>query len=290
MSIIVKNLSKTFVEGNKALDDISIEFKKNQITGLIGFNGSGKTTTFNILSQFIEKYEGEVSFDGKPLDREILKTISYLSAGAEPKNPDKAISHLLYIARLHKLKKKDVMPKIEKLAKELDFTEFINTPIKKLSKGNQQKIKIISSLLNPNLKYMFLDEPFDGLDPIMVKKAAKLFTSLKGVTTLITSHRMEIVQEMCVEFFVLFNGVLIDARRTDDKTVRVSINKEIAVAKIKELKYVQSVKKLKDETIVIIDGMEDFKKLNKVLIKMPAFKYIGMKEKNVASAVFEGYQ
>ncbi len=290
MSIVIKNLSKTFEDGNKALDDVSIEFKKGQITGLIGFNGSGKTTTFNILSRFLEKYEGQVSFDGKPLDREILRSISYLSAGAEPKNPDKVMSHLLYVARLHKLKKADVMPKINKMAKALEFEGFLNSPIKKLSKGNQQKIKIISSLLNPNMKYLFLDEPFDGLDPIMVKKAVKLFTVLKDVTILITSHRMEVVQEMCVEFYVLMNGILIDARRTDDKTIRVAVNKELPIAEIKKLKYVVSAKKDNNETIIILDEIKNFKELNKKVLAMQKFEYIGIKEKNIASSVFEGYQ
>jgi len=290
MSIVIKNLSKTFEDGNKALDDVSIEFKKGQITGLIGFNGSGKTTTFNILSRFLEKYEGQVSFDGKPLDREILRSISYLSAGAEPKNPDKVMSHLLYVARLHKLKKADVMPKINKMAKALEFEGFLNSPIKKLSKGNQQKIKIISSLLNPNMKYLFLDEPFDGLDPIMVKKVVKLFTVLKDVTILITSHRMEVVQEMCVEFYVLMNGILIDARRTDDKTIRVAVNKELPIAEIKKLKYVVSAKKDNNETIIILDEIKNFKALNKKVLAMQKFEYIGIKEKNIASSVFEGYQ
>ena len=236
-------MSKTFKDGTQALKDVTMTFKKNQITGLIGFNGSGKTTTFNILSNFIEQYEGEVTIGGEKIDKKRLKTFSYLAAGAEPKNPMKVISHLRSMAFIYGISKKEADMVIQPLAEEMEFTEMLNKPIKSLSKGNQQKIKVIGALLNPELEYLFLDEPFDGLDPMMVETIKEIFMRLKNVTILITSHRMDVIQTMCKEFYVLKNGVLTDFKKTENKTVFIECNKEISLVEVKKMKCVISAKK-----------------------------------------------
>ena len=289
MSIRIENLSKVFPDGKKALDNVSITFKKNKITGLIGFNGSGKTTTFNVLTNFIEKHGGNVTINDQPITREILTKFSYLAAGAEPKNPTKVRSHLRSIAFLYEVKKEDADKKIDSLAKRMDFTEFINKPIKSLSKGNQQKIKVISALLNPKMEYLLLDEPFDGLDPIMVEKIKAIFLELKGVTTILTSHRMDVVNAMCEEFFVLKEGILVDSRRTDDETIIIEVNKEVPVVEIKKLKTVMSVTTKNGKHTIIANDINAFKEINKKLIASPKYVYSSLKDKDVASSVFEGY-
>ncbi|MCK5945718.1 MAG: ABC transporter ATP-binding protein [Mycoplasmataceae bacterium] len=289
MKIVIKNLSKTFNDGTKALDNVSMSFKENKITGLIGFNGSGKTTTFNILSNFIEKYEGEVTIDGKEITRETLKTFSYLAAGAEPKNPIRVITHLYSISYMYGLKKKEADLIILPLAKEMDFTDLLKNPIKTLSKGNQQKIKIIAAMLNPNLKILLLDEPFDGLDPLMVNKIKKIFLRLKNVTIILTSHRMAVVQEMCSEFFVLKDGVLIDAKTMEDKTVLIEVNGEVPTVEIKKMKSVISISKKDGKTLIVVDEIKNFKPVNKKLMASPKYVFSSLKDKNLAEAVFDGY-
>ena len=288
MSIVIKNMSKTFKDGTQALKDITMTFKKNEITGLIGFNGSGKTTTFNILSNFIEKYEGDITIGGEKIDKAKLKTFSYLAAGAEPKNPMKVISHLHSIGYIYGLSKKEANLKIAPLAKEMGFTEMLTKQIKKLSKGNQQKIKVISALLNPELEYLFLDEPFDGLDPAMVETIKNIFLRLKDVTIIITSHRMDVVQSMCKEFFVLKDGILTDAKQTNDGTIIIEFNKEVPVSTINKMKCVLSTKVGKDKTTIVIDDIKNFKSVNMKLIASAKYVYSSIKEKNIAESVLKG--
>lgn len=289
MSIEIKNLSKIFPDGNQALKNVSISFQKNEITGLIGFNGSGKTTTFNIMANFIDKHEGDVLIDGRPIETKDMHKFSYLAAGAEPKNPIKVRTHLRSIAFLYKVKKHDADKIIDDLSKKMDFTDFVSQPIKSLSKGNQQKIKVISALLNPNMEYLFLDEPFDGLDPIMVNKVKEIFMALKNVTIILTSHRMDVVNSMCKEFFVLKEGKLIDSKRTDDPKIVIEVNIEVPTSEIKKMSGVVSVKQKDGKTIIVAKDIKLFKKINKKLITSPKYIYSSLRDKDVASSVFEGY-
>ena len=241
--IKIKNLNMSFDKKNKSLDNVSLEFKEGQITGLIGFNGSGKTTTFNIIADFLTKYTGSLEIDGVDFDKasenkklKIKQTISYLGASIPSRDSSKVISYLKQMGYIYGLNGMEVQKLANDLSTKMNFTQFLNKPIKSLSKGNQQKIKVISALLNPKLKYLILDEPFDGLDPVMVESIKNIYLSLKGVTIIITSHRMEVVQEMCKEFYVLKDGLLIDSRSTDDKKISISVNKEVSTDSIKKLK------------------------------------------------------
>ena len=339
----------SFDKKTKSLDNVSLEFKENQITGLIGFNGSGKTTTFNIMADFLTKYTGHVEIDGvsfgkvteedkakyalekeeiskeiekvkqhiadetNPDTKEILikrkkllmkspvfksmtarkilvkKTMSYLGASIPSRDAAKVISYLKHMGYIYGLKGAEVVKIANDLAAKMNFTQFLDKPIKSLSKGNQQKIKVISALLNPRLKYLILDEPFDGLDPVMVESIKKIFLELKDVTIIITSHRMEVVQSMCKEFYVLKDGILIDAKTTADKKITISVNKEVSMVAIKKLKCVLEVKKAGDKNIIIIDSIENFQVVNKKLVADKGYVYSSLEEKNISASVFEGY-
>ena len=286
---MIKRLFKTIKRENKALDNVSIKIKKNSITGLIGFNGSGKTTTFNILAGFMEPTKGNVLIDGKEPDKDFWMKLSYLAAGAETKNGTKSINHLKSIAKFYGAEKEWAIKKINDVAKKIDFSQNLDKPIKSLSKGNQQKVKIIASLLNPNMEYLFLDEPFDGLDPIMVHEVVKIYEALKDITIIITSHRMEVVQEMTKEFYVLKDGKLVDFKKTDDPTIFVEVNKEISIDAIKKLPYVIEISELKDSYEITLRDMKCFKDLNKKLIPLKGYVWSSMKAKNIAESVFNKY-
>ena len=288
--IEIFNLTKFF--GKKlAVDNINIEFKKNNITGLIGFNGSGKTTTYNALVNFISKNNGKIFFEGEKSNINIRRQISYLAAGTETKNPMKVINHLTIIANLNNMNKKEIQNTIFKYSKILEFEEFLKMPIKSLSKGNQQKLKLIAVFLNPNLKYLFLDEPFDGLDPIMVEKIKNHIIKLKnnGVTIALTSHKMDVIQTMCDEFYIMLNGKVVDSRKTDDKTIEIKVNKEVDISPIKNLKEVVSIKINKNDFSIFLKSIDYFKKINKVLIKDKNYIYSSLHEKNIAESAFEKY-
>ncbi|TCG10657.1 ATP-binding cassette domain-containing protein [Mycoplasma marinum] len=289
MSLIIKNVTKIFNDGKKALDSVSIKFKDNQITGLIGFNGSGKTTLYNIILNFIEKNEGEVLLNGNSITKEDLREFTFLGAGTETKNATVVKKYLLEIADLYFIPKKEANDIIEELARKMEFEMNLNKPIKSLSKGNQQKIKVIASFLNKNAKYIILDEPFDGLDPLMVKKIAKMYTELKDMMIIITSHRMEVVQDMCKEFYVIKDGVIIDSKKVEEKSVFIAVNKEIQNANLKDIEGILNISKINDETIIEIKSIDYYKKVTQELIKDKGYIYSTIKEKNIAESVFLGY-
>ncbi len=289
MSLVVKNITKVFQQKKVALSKVNIEFKEGQITGLIGFNGSGKTTLYNIILNFIEKHEGEVLLNNKPISKDDLQYFTFLGGGMNVKNAMPVKKYLLLISDLYFMPKKEAVKIIDRIAKVIDFEENLEKPIKTLSKGNQQKIKVIASFLNPKTKYMILDEPFDGLDPLMVDKIAKLYKKLKGVTIIITSHRMEVVQDMCKEFYVIKDGKIIDKKTVEQKAVFVAVNKDVSLTAIKKKKFVVSVKKIEDENLIEIQDISFYKQLTSALIKDKKYIYSTIKEKNIAEAVFLGY-
>lgn len=285
----MENVSKTYNKRIQALKNVNVEFKKNIITGLIGFNGSGKTTSFNIIANYIEDFKGKILFDGKPITDKIRKKISYLSAGAELKNPMKVKNHLYQIASLYKMSKRRAKEIMMPLAEKLEFSQFWDKPIKTLSKGNQQKIKVIATFLNPDTEILLLDEPFDGLDPIMVNKISNIFLNLKNKTIIITSHRMNVIQKMCKEFYILKDGVIIDKKEIDNNIVTVATNKEISLKTIKTIPGVINTMVNDQEILIEIKNMTYFKNLNKKLVNSKNYEFSTIREKNIAASVFEGY-
>ncbi|WKX02798.1 ATP-binding cassette domain-containing protein [Candidatus Mycoplasma mahonii] len=299
MALIMRNISINY-KNLKALDNVSIRFEDNAIIGLIGFNGSGKTTSFNLLTNLIENYSGNVLIseqkDGQEVERLMTRNdhymFSYLSAGSEPQNNELVIDQLGYLGSLHGLSKKGTLAQIKEIIKVLEFDGKLNKPIKSLSKGNQQKIKLAGIFINPNIKYLLLDEPFDGLDPIMIEKIKNYILSIrKGLTIIITSHRMDVVDKMCDSFYILKDGVLVDSKVLDvnDKTIRMSVNLEVSLKNIKKTKYVLGATKNNKEIIIKVESLEKFKFVNKKLCLDPKYVWSSLKEKNLTESVFERY-
>ena len=135
MSLKINLVTKKFKDVT-ALNKVTMEFLDNKITGLIGFNGSGKTTAFNILTDLIEKFDGSVLI--KEPDKDKYRSaklvdhakFSYLSAGSEPKNSDRVISHFYYVGALHGLSRAMVKTKMAALIELLDFKSAINKKIR----------------------------------------------------------------------------------------------------------------------------------------------------------------
>lgn len=142
--------------------------------------------------------------------------------------------------------------------------------MRSLSKGNQQKIKIISVFLNPHLKYLLLDEPFDGLDPIMVEKVKKFIQQKKqGLTIIITSHRMEVIDQLCDRYYILRRGVLVESKNKDelqqDAKIMIAVNKEVPAEFIKSIPHVLGVIKKDRENIILAENINYFKDIQQAL-------------------------
>ena len=205
MSLELKNVSKSFV-GKKAVDNISFSLKEPGIYGLLGTNGAGKTTTIRMLLGIIKKDSGEITWKGKPVDRKSVN-FGYLpeERGLYPKT--KIFDQLMYFAELKGMKKEESIESINKWAKELKVEEYLQMPVEKLSKGNQQKIQFMIAIIhNPEL--VVLDEPFSGLDPVNTEILKNIIINLirQGKYVIMSAHQMATIEEFCSDILILNKG------------------------------------------------------------------------------------
>ena len=205
MGLKLQNVSKTFI-GKKAVQDISFEVDKPGVFGLLGTNGAGKTTTIRMLLGIIKKDSGEITWNGKKVERKNVN-FGYLpeERGVYPKT--KIHDQLMYFAELKGMKKQEAEDAIKKWAKVLKVEEYIQMPAEKLSKGNQQKIQFMTSILhNPEL--IVLDEPFSGLDPVNTEILKNIIIDLvkEGKYIIMSSHQMSSIEEFCTDILILNKG------------------------------------------------------------------------------------
>jgi len=205
MSLELKNVSKTFV-GKKAVDKISLTLDKPGVFGLLGTNGAGKTTTIRMILGIIKKDAGEITWNGKTVERKTVN-FGYLpeERGVYPKT--KIYNQLMYFAELKGMKKEDADKAIQKWAKTLKVEEYLNMPAEKLSKGNQQKIQFMTAVIhNPEL--VVLDEPFSGLDPVNTEILKNIIIDLvaEGKYVIMSAHQMSTIEEFCSDILILNKG------------------------------------------------------------------------------------
>ena len=203
--LILENVSKTFV-GKKAVDGISFALDKPGVFGLLGTNGAGKTTTIRMLLGIIKKDSGEITWNGKKVDRKSVN-FGYLpeERGVYPKV--KIYDQLMYFAELKGMKKQEADAAIKDWAKKLKVEEYMQMPAEKLSKGNQQKIQFMTSVIhNPEL--VVLDEPFSGLDPVNTELLKNIIIDLvkEEKYVIMSAHQMSTIEEFCSDILILNKG------------------------------------------------------------------------------------
>lgn len=201
-----KNLKKTFGELT-AVNDVSFTIKQGEILGMIGQNGAGKTTTFRLILDFLAADSGEVLWNGKPLTKADYNIIGYLpeERGLYPKVTIE--DQLIYFARLRGKTKKEVKPLIDMWMEKFQVKGKKTDKVKALSKGNQQKVQLIATLLH-DPKLVILDEPFSGLDPVNAGLLEAGIKELKdrGACVIFSSHNMNNVEEICDHLLMLKDG------------------------------------------------------------------------------------
>lgn len=203
--LILENVSKTFVE-KKAVKGISFSLNKPGIFGLLGTNGAGKTTTIRMLLGIIKKDSGEITWNGKKVDRKSVN-FGYLpeERGVYPKV--KIYDQLMYFAELKGMKKQEADAAIKDWAKKLKVEEYMQMPAEKLSKGNQQKIQFMTAVIhNPEL--VVLDEPFSGLDPVNTELLKNIIIDLvkEEKYVIMSAHQMSTIEEFCSDILILNKG------------------------------------------------------------------------------------
>ena len=207
MILELRNIEKSFGE-KKVLTGVSFKAEGGKAFGLLGRNGAGKTTSIRILMDVFPANSGEVLIDGKPIDYSKVG-IGYLpeERGLYPKKI--IIDQLTYFAELKGMSRKEAVESIDYWLERLGMTEYRNKKLETLSKGNQQKIQLITALAHdPDI--VILDEPFSGLDPVnaMLLKDVVKEQIAKGKIVLFSSHQMSYIEEFCDSIAILNNGVV----------------------------------------------------------------------------------
>ena len=186
----LKNISKEF--GNKkAVNNLSFKVEKGKILGIVGRNGAGKSTTFRMILNIIEPTEGEILYNEKKIEREVLDKFGYLPEEGSLIPAYTVLELCEYYGALKLMNISEIRKKLLYWLEKFNISEYLNKKIKDLSKGNRQKIQfIVSNLHEPD--FLILDEPFSGLDPISVEELKKCILELKnqGKTIIFSSHRM----------------------------------------------------------------------------------------------------
>lgn len=222
-----ENVTKTYNAGKKlALDNFSIDVPEASIYGLLGPNGAGKTTFIRIINQITQADSGEVFINEQKLNPEHIKQIGYMP---EERGLYKNMSvgdQILYFGELKGMSKNDALSQAKYWFEQLEIDQWWKKKLSELSKGMAQKIQFVVTVLH-RPKLLILDEPFSGFDPVNANLIKDQILNLKnnGTTIILSTHRMESVEEMC-DYVALINqskkvldGKVFDVREKFKKNI-----------------------------------------------------------------------
>ena len=241
MEIKIVGINKSFGD-NHVLKDISLTAQSGKALGILGRNGAGKTTTIRIVMGVFAQDSGEILVDNKPIDRRKIG-IGYLpeERGLYPKKI--ILDQLVYFGMLKGMSRKEAIKSAKYWLERLQMQEHTNRRLDTLSKGNQQKIQLVVTLIaNPDI--VILDEPFSGLDPVnamLLKDIVKELIAQNKVV-LFSSHQMSYIEEFCEEIAILNGGKIALAGNITE--IKRSYDRRKIIIKSKEL---EKISKLLDE-------------------------------------------
>lgn len=201
-----RNVSKQYVN-HLALDNVSISVPEKCIYGLLGPNGAGKTTLIRIINQITGPDTGELLLNGKKLKSEDVHAIGYLPEERGLYKKMKVGEQALYLAQLKGLSKAEAMRRLRYWFNKLEITDWWSKKIEELSKGMQQKVQFITTVLHEP-KLIIFDEPFSGFDPVNANtiKNEILFLRDRGATIIFSTHNMSSVEELCDNITLIDKG------------------------------------------------------------------------------------
>lgn len=280
MGLVIHDVKKSY--GDKTVvDGISFEMNHPGVFGLLGTNGAGKTTTIRMILGILKKDSGEINWNGKKVERKNVN-FGYLpeERGIYPKI--KIIDQLTYFAKLKGMKEGPAKEEIKKWAEKLKVSDYLEMTAEKLSKGNQQKIQFIASILHsPEL--IILDEPFSGLDPVNTELLKNVIIELvkEGKYIIMSSHQMSSIEEFCTEVLILNKGKTVLQGNLNDIKSKYPANRISVIADrnidniIKDLGLEIYIEKDNDYEIKIQseeDGYKLFKILSNQDVKVTKFE------------------
>ena len=241
----VRNITKKFGDFI-AVDNISFSTEEGSVFGLIGPNGAGKTTTLRMIMNIIIPDYGDISILGNSKMGKATDNIGYLPEERGMYRKMKVGALLLFLTKLKSMPKKEAQKQIDFWLERLELTDWKNKKIEELSKGMQQKLQFIATILHKP-KLLILDEPFGGLDPINTNLIKDIILELKqnGTTIMFSTHVMESAEKLCDDIFLINKG------------------REVLYGKLNDIK-----KSFGRENVLIeFEGNDDFLKRSKQIKK-----------------------
>ncbi len=210
--IKIKNVTKEYVEGIKAVDNLSININPGEIYGFIGPNGAGKSTTIKMITGITDPTEGEIIINGvsSQNEKEMKLQFGYVSDTPDMFLKLKGIEYLNFLGTIYNVSKDERKNRIVELADKFELTSALGDKIQTYSHGMRQKIMVMGALLH-NPKVWILDEPLTGLDPkssFTLKEMMKEHAS-KGNTVFFSTHVLEVAEKLCDRIGIINKGKLV---------------------------------------------------------------------------------
>jgi len=255
----IQHLSKRYGD-HVAVDDLSFSVPRGSVFGLLGPNGAGKTTTIRMIMRIIASDSGIVLLDGEPVDDDRRRIIGYLPEERGLYKKMKVLEHLVYLGTIRGIRPGEAKKRAAAWLERFELDEWATNKVEDLSKGMQQKIQLIGTILHrPPL--LILDEPFSGLDPINTRQIKDLLLNMaaEGVTIVLSTHMLPQVDELCTSIClinrarpILFGSL--DEIRADYGGNTWRVRSDLDEAGLRALPGVTSVHPLRDELLVELDG------------------------------------
>lgn len=256
----VKNLTKNF-EKVTAVDNASFEVPEGSVFGLIGRNGAGKTTTIRMIMNIYDPDSGEIMFRGQTVGQDFKDSVGYLPEERGLYKKMRVFDTLLFLSELKGRTGKEVSKKANDYLKRFELSDRKNSKVEELSKGNQQKIQFISTILH-DPEFLIFDEPFSGLDPINTDLLRQIILEMKeeGKVIIFSTHLMDFAEKMCDNIAMIDHGRIILNGELDE------IKKKFANRNV-SINYEGDISFLKGNPI--IENMEDFGNTTGIKVKKP---------------------
>lgn len=268
----IKNLSKSF-DNIKAVDDISFSVNSGSVFGLIGRNGAGKTTTIRMIMNIYNPDSGDVFLKGEKTGQNFKDLIGYLPEERGLYKKMKVWDTLLYFAELKGKSGKELNKKIEYYLKKFQLFDRRFSKIEELSKGNQQKIQFLTTILH-DPEFLILDEPFSGLDPINTEILKEIILELKsrGKIIILCTHLMDFAERLCDNIALIHNGKIILTGVLKDIKASYGRNKLVLGSDdnldfLNDLNFIESVFDNGNEKGIKLKNPEDSDLLLKMLVE-----------------------
>jgi ABC-2 type transport system ATP-binding protein len=212
----VSGISRSF-GATRVLDEVSFDVRPGRMTGFLGANGSGKTTTMRIILGVLAAQGGTVTWRGAPVTQAVAQRFGYMpeERGLYPKM--KVGEQIVWLGQLHGLTKAGAQRETDRQLEQLELGDRADDKLEELSLGNQQRAQVAAALVHdPDL--LILDEPFSGLDPIAVDTVLGVLRerATKGVPVLFSSHQLAVVERLCDDLVIISGGVIAAAGDRDE--------------------------------------------------------------------------